>query len=725
MTPPETVNTAPRDPAAASSPIRILLVEDDDGDALLVEELLAVSGAHVAIVRAQTLAEARREKLEQVDCVLLDLDLPDAQGLAALHTLKADRVDLSVLVLTGFDDERRGVAAVAAGAQDYLVKGQIDGHGLARAVRYAVERRRAEETRQQLEVARLHAEENARLERGLLPAPLVSDPALRLSAHYRPGRLRALLGGDFYDAVQDPDGTVHAVIGDVSGHGPDAAALGVCLRIAWRALVLGGSRPEELLPTLQRVHEAERHFSWMFTTLCMATIAPDRGSVAIRLAGHPPPLLIADGRIAALEPAHSEPPLGVVEDATWSALEHPLSGDWSLLLYTDGLIGAARRWQTEYGEPTRELVRRDPQAARGAASVRGGKQRFDEFRAAVARLQSLLIPAREDARDRLDRNADIVLFWVLGTGIVVLLSVAAVAVVLRSKIVNPLQRLAGGVRTVARGDFERVVEGSGAREVVDLAEDVETMRARIVEELAALRDAESDLRRSNAELEQFAYVASHDLQEPLRKVASFCQLLQQRYGGQLDARADQYIGFAVDGALRMQDLINDLLAFSRVGRVENPHTEVDCNALVARVRTDLGRAIEESDATIEASELPTLRGDAGLLRLVFQNLCANAIKFRGEAAPVVRIAASRDGRYWRFRVSDNGIGIDPEYEERIFVLFQRLHPRNQYEGTGIGLAMCRKIVEYHGGRMWLDTEPAAADGGTTFFFTLPAEETET
>ena len=167
---------------------------------------------------------------------------------------------------------------------------------------------------------------------------------------------------------------------------------------------------------------------------------------------------------------------------------------------------------------------------------------------------------------------------------------------LRGTIVNPLQRLAAGVRTVARGDFERPVAGSGAREVVDLGEDVETMRARIVEELAALREAESDLRRSNAELEQFAYVASHDLQEPLRKVASFCQLLQQRYGGELDARADQYIGFAVDGARRMQDLINDLLAFSRVGRIENPHTDVDCNALMARVRTDLGRAIEENDA---------------------------------------------------------------------------------------------------------------------------------
>src|SRR3954467_10531747 len=321
LSPPETVNTAPRDGAAASSPIRILLVEDDDGDALLVEELFAVSGAHVELVREQTLAGARRVPLDEIDCVLLDLDLPDAHGLAALHRLKTARADLSVLVLTGFDDEARGTQAVAAGAQDYLVKGQIDGQGLARAVRYAVERRRADEARQQLELARLHQEENARLERGLLPAPLVSDPGLLLSAHYRPGRRRALLGGDFYDAVQDADGTVHAVIGDVSGHGPDAAALGVCLRIAWRTLVLGTSDADRVLPTLQTVHEAERHFSWMFTTLAMLSISPDRATVQVRLAGHPPPLLLSDAGIETLEPAHIDPPLGVVDDPRWTAID--------------------------------------------------------------------------------------------------------------------------------------------------------------------------------------------------------------------------------------------------------------------------------------------------------------------------------------------------------------------------------------------------------------------
>ena len=341
-------------------------------------------------------------------------------------------------------------------------------------------------------------------------------------------------------------------------------------------------------------------------------------------------------------------------------------------------------------------------------------------------LQRVLDPARRDARDELDRNAQIVRFWVLGTGIVILLTVLAVSLVLRATLVRPLQELAVAVRGVARGDFEHEVQGTGAREVVELGDDVDAMRARIVAELESLRVAEADLRRSNAELEQFAYVASHDLQEPLRKVASFCQLLQQRYGGQLDARADQYIGFAVDGARRMQDLINDLLAFSRVGRMEQPHVDVDCAAVVERVRGDLSRAIEESGATIVvAGELPTVHGDAGLLRLVFQNLIANAIKFRADAAPHVELDATLDGEFWRFRCTDNGIGIDPEYAERIFVLFQRLHPRTQYEGTGIGLAMCRKIVEYHGGRMWLDTEHAGADAGSTFYFTLPAQRPET
>ena len=228
-----------------------------------------------------------------------------------------------------------------------------------------------------------------------------------------------------------------------------------------------------------------------------------------------------------------------------------------------------------------------------------------------------------------------------------------------------------------------------------------------------------DLERSNAELEQFAYVASHDLQEPLRKVASFCQLLEQRYRGQLDERADQYIDFAVDGAKRMQQLINDLLAFSRVGRSGNELQPVALDEIARRALADLDAVRVDARATVDVGDLPTVLGEPSLLTVLFQNLIGNAIKFRSEQPPEVRLTAERDGDGWLITCSDNGIGIDPEYAERVFVIFQRLHAKDEYAGTGIGLAMCRKIVEHHGGRIWLDPE---AGPGTTFRFTLPALE---
>jgi serine phosphatase RsbU (regulator of sigma subunit) len=324
----------------ATEPVRVLLVEDDDGDALLVEDLLALADANLRLTRARTLAEAEALTRSQiVDCVLLDLALPDAAGLSGLHGLREGARDVPVLVLTGLADEERGIEAVAAGAQDYLVKGRVDGPALVRAIRYAVERRRAEEARRALDVARLHAAENARLERGLLPRPLVDDPHVRLTTCYRPGRRRALLGGDFYDAVEAEGGVVHAVIGDVCGHGPDEAALGVCLRIAWRALVLAGCPADQVLASLERLVRAERHESLVFSTLCMASVAPDRRAAELRIAGHPPPMLVVDGRAEALDIPPGGPPLGVLDDVRWAPRTLVLpEGPWSLLLYTDGLI---------------------------------------------------------------------------------------------------------------------------------------------------------------------------------------------------------------------------------------------------------------------------------------------------------------------------------------------------------------------------------------------------
>ncbi len=230
-----------------------------------------------------------------------------------------------------------------------------------------------------------------------------------------------------------------------------------------------------------------------------------------------------------------------------------------------------------------------------------------------------------------------------------------------------------------------------------------------------LRQSE-ELRRSNAELEQFAYVASHDLQEPLRMVASYMQLLAERYQGQIDAKADKYIGYAVDGARRMQALINDLLALSRVNSRGAEFTPTECNPVLRRVLHDLDARIRDSQALVECADLPSLAADEQQLAQLFQNLIGNALKFRSAETPHIRISAERGPGHWLFSVADNGIGIAPEHSEQIFVLFQRLHSRQKYEGTGIGLAICKKIVERHGGKIWVESEPGK---GSTFKFTLP------
>lgn len=236
----------------------------------------------------------------------------------------------------------------------------------------------------------------------------------------------------------------------------------------------------------------------------------------------------------------------------------------------------------------------------------------------------------------------------------------------------------------------------------------------------SLRKFSLDLARSNAELERFAYVASHDLQEPLRMVSSYTQLLSKRYKGKLDASADEFIGYAVDGASRMQKLINDLLALSRVGTQAKVSEPVDTGAILKRVVSDSQMAIEAAGATVVLPpEMPTVLADGTQLGQLFQNLLGNALKFRGDKVPRVEVTAQLqdDGNFWMFSFRDNGIGIEPQYFERIFVIFQRLHSKESYPGTGIGLAICKKIVERLGGRLWVES---AVGQGTTFFFTLPA-----
>jgi signal transduction histidine kinase len=236
---------------------------------------------------------------------------------------------------------------------------------------------------------------------------------------------------------------------------------------------------------------------------------------------------------------------------------------------------------------------------------------------------------------------------------------------------------------------------------------------------AVLEERSIELARSNAELEQFAYVASHDLQEPLRMVASYMQLIERRYKGELDADANEFIGYAVDGAKRMQALIGDLLAYSRAGTHAHPFQPTDSAAVLAAVKRNLRLALDESGARITHGALPVVLADASQLTQVLQNLIANAVKFRGQAPPEIDIQCEAAGRAWRFSVRDNGIGIAPEYFERIFVLFQRLHGWRDYPGTGIGLAICKKIIERHGGDISVQSAPGK---GSTFTFTLPRRD---
>ncbi|MQY04888.1 sensor histidine kinase [Actinomadura macrotermitis] len=358
---------------------------------------------------------------------------------------------------------------------------------------------------------------------------------------------------------------------------------------------------------------------------------------------------------------------------------------------------------------------------------------FVKFRAAVAALQAELTALHGKVAGHLKERATITT-WSVGIALAtVLLAALLLALLISRTVLRPVSSLTANVRAVSQGDFTHPLDISGPEEIAELAVIIDAMRHRILDEWrvssearALLDEQTAELRRSNAELEQFAYVASHDLQEPLRKVASFCQMIERRYGDQLDERGRQYIQFAVDGAKRMQSLINDLLSFSRVGRMTSPEPAVDLGAVAERAVDNLSALREETGAEVTVGDLPTLPGDRTQLGQLFQNLVGNAIKFRRPGVPPeVRVTAElRDDGMWEFACADNGIGIEPRYADRIFLIFQRLHPREEYTGTGIGLALCKKIVEYHGGEIWLG-EGDPDRPGTTIRWTMPAGAKET
>jgi len=435
--------------------------------------------------------------------------------------------------------------------------------------------------------------------------------------------------------------------------------------------------------------------------------------------------------------------LGPYEDG--QQVEHEATSNISALLVGDranlladlnAIEQAGATWRGSYAQPLIDTVTPGAPTVMNIGTADRGKAEFDRIRTLFDAQNAHLAAAQNVAVDELDAMRSwrdrvlIVMVAVFVVGSILL------AWLMRRAVTRPLAELAASCRRIASGDYTHSIAPQGSKDLRQIARDVDNMRGRILTELDISRldrarlkmqtealDAQAvELRRSNADLEQFAYVASHDLQEPLRKVASFCQLLEQRYGHALDERGIEYIEFAVDGAKRMQVLINDLLTFSRVGRVKT-HEIVELDATLDTALGNLVVAIEESGAQLlrGAGPLPQVVGDATLLTMLWQNLIGNAVKFRREDhVPRIEIdcepGIGDNQGHWMFSVADNGIGIAPEFAEKVFVIFQRLHGRDAYTGTGIGLALCKKIVELHGGTIGIDT---SNNNGTRFWFTLP------
>ncbi|HUQ40730.1 MAG TPA: ATP-binding protein [Acidimicrobiales bacterium] len=404
---------------------------------------------------------------------------------------------------------------------------------------------------------------------------------------------------------------------------------------------------------------------------------------------------------------------------------HVLPGDAArlALVTVDAAITA---WRDQYAS-LRTAAIGDPESD---STIQFGRELFERVRETNAALDTHLAREVGLAEANVERDRQVVLVVLATMSVAVAIAVVGLQRALQTAILRPMSRLAGQVAVVSSGGHTTPIRPEGPPDISEMGAGVESMRLELVGVLAeverqrlGLERRAAELARSNADLEQFAYVASHDLQEPLRKVASFCQLLEQRYGGQLDERADQYIAFAVDGAKRMQALISDLLTFSRVGRTSEGFVTVELGTVVDKAWHGLEAKVAASGGQLRVDTRDGSRrvlGDPSLLEMLLGNLFGNALKYRREGvAPVVQLTATTEEAMVRIEVADNGIGIPEEYAEKVFVIFQRLHGREEYEGTGIGLALAKKIVEFHGGTIGVTASPL---GGTCFSFTLPLEE---
>ncbi len=393
------------------------------------------------------------------------------------------------------------------------------------------------------------------------------------------------------------------------------------------------------------------------------------------------------------------------------------------LVSVDAAITA---WREQYAS----LQTSGADGGRSDSTIRFGQELFEKVRQTTGALDDQLAKELAAAGRQADQSRQLVIIVLGAMAVVMAAAVVGLQRALQSAVLGPMRHLGEQVAVVSHGKHASAIEPVGPPDLREMGAGVESMRVELVNALAEIEEQQrglqrraTELARSNADLEQFAYVASHDLQEPLRKVASFCQLLEQRYGDQLDERAQQYIAFAVDGARRMQLLITDLLTFSRVGRTSEDFVAVDLAATVTKAWAGLDAQVREAGGELRLDIEPTesrVLGAPSLLQMLLTNLLGNALKYRSEnRAPVVQVSADADGSLLRVHVADNGIGIPDEYVDKVFVIFQRLHGRDEYEGTGIGLALAKKIVEFHGGTIAVVPSPL---GGTCLSFTVPLAE---
>lgn len=388
-------------------------------------------------------------------------------------------------------------------------------------------------------------------------------------------------------------------------------------------------------------------------------------------------------------------------------------------------VRTARAWRTDVAVRAITLASGGNSARSVDTALRAYAPHFRAVLATFPALNKALAKTDANATAKIGRTTHTLALILFLAGLVTFAAALTSVLLVRRWVTRPIMALHDDIRVVASGELDHEISTAGPPELASVVRDVEAMRQRIVDELASLRTAQleigrqaEELRRSNLDLEQFAYVASHDLQEPLRKVASFCELLERRYGAELDERGRQYVSLAADGARRMQVLIRDVLALARIGKLDKLLVPVDLADALGQAVANLSVQIEASGGELTTSSLPVVKADPALMVALFQNLLANSLKFKSAGVPPkVEVWAGPDGADWRFRFSDNGIGIEAAYAERVFEMFQRLHRRDEYTGTGIGLALCRRIVEHHGGRMWLDTSQPA---GTSFEWSWPS-----